>query len=177
MSPVLRRLRAAVFVLTFVLLGATAGWIFDPPLYRAIGFLMVDPTQITPAAEVQVLNADELQARQAAAVAGVAGAANVQVIVSQLPSSMSLTATEIQAKLKVQTVPQSRLVAVSYEHPDPRIPAAVVNLAMGRYVTPGVNVAAIATPPAQPQRSRLYLFGGAAVGMLLGLLIVALRWK
>jgi hypothetical protein len=177
LSPVLRRLRAAILVLTCLLLGAIAGWIFDPRMYRAVGFLMVDATQITPAADEQVLNFDQLKARQAAAVAGVAGAANVQAIVSQLPSSMKLTAAEVTANLKVQTVPQSRLVTVSYEHPDPRVAAAVTNLAMGRYVTPGVNVAAVATPPAQPQRSRLYLLGGAAIGMLLGLLIVAMRWK
>jgi len=166
-----------MLVLTCVLLGAVAGWIFDPRMYRAIGFLMVDPTQITPAADVQLLNADQLQARQAAAVAGIAGTANVQTIRSQLPSSMTLTAAEISGNLRVQPVPQSRLVAVSFDHDNPRTAAAVVNLAIGRYASPGVNVAAIATPPAQPQRSRLYLLGGASIGLLLGLFIVAFRSK
>jgi hypothetical protein len=176
-SPILRRLRAAVFVLVCLLIGAITGWIFDPRMYRAVGFLMVDTTQITPAADVKVLDADELQKRQAAAVAGVAGNGNVQKILSQLPSSMGVTTADITANLKVQTVPQSRLVAVSYEHHNPRAAAAVVNLAMGHYATPGVNVAAIATPPAQPQHSRLYLLGGAGIGLLVGLLIVAMRWK
>jgi hypothetical protein len=176
-DPIIRRLRAIALALAFVLMGAAAGWLFDPRIYRAVGFLVVDPTQISPAAQEVVLSADELQAKQAAMVAGVAGNANIQTILSQLPPTMTLTAAQIKTNLKVQVVPQSRLVAVSFDHDDPRVAAAVVNVAMGRYVAPGVNVAVVATRPAQPQHNRLYLLGGAAVGLLLGTFIVARRWK
>ena len=156
---------------------AAAGWLFDPRIYRAIGFLVVDPTQISPAAQEVILDTNQVQAKQAAMVAGVAGNANIQTILSQLPPTMNLTAAQIKANLKVRVVPQSRLVAVSFDHDDPRVAAAVANVAMGRYVAPGVNVAAVATPPAQPQHNRLYPLAGAAVGLLIGTFIVARRGK
>src|SRR3954471_18551942 len=111
-EAVLRRLRGAVIVLIFMFLGAGAGWLIDPRMYRAVGYLMVDPTQVTPSADVQSLDATQVQARQAAAVAGVAGSANAQVVATQLPSSMNVTTAMVMANLKVQAIPQSRLVAV-----------------------------------------------------------------
>jgi len=172
-----RRLRAGVTVLTSVLLGAIAGWIIDPALYRAVGFIQIEQTTLPLNGDGQPLGIDAIQARQAAVIAGLTGAPNLNVAATQLPAAVTLTPAEIAVRLKAQPVPQSRLISVSYDDADPQVAAAVVNAVMSRRNPPGVTVVAVATPPAKPQRGLLYLVGGSAVGLLLGVAIVALQWK
>ena len=174
---VTRRLRAAVTVLVCVLLGAIAGWIIDPRLYRAAGFLQIEQTTLPATGDDQLLNVDAILARQATVIAGLTGAPNLNAVVKQLPQTVTLTPAEIALRLEVQVVPHSRLISVSFDDPDPQVAAAVVNAVMSGRNPPGVTVVAVATPPAKPQQNRLYFVGGSAVGLLLGVAIVALRWK
>lgn len=172
-----RRIRAVATVLFCMLLGAAGGWIIDPRIYRAVGILQVAQTRVTPTADEQVLDVNALQSQQAAVVAGITAPANLNVAVTKLPPTITLTPAQMAPHLKAQTVPQSQLISVSYEDPDPRTAAAVVNAVMSQPLPSGVVIAVAATPPAQPQRNRLYVVGGLAVGLLLGVFIVALRWK
>ena len=168
-----RRTRAVVTVLFCMLLCASVGWIIAPRTYRALGYLQVAQTDQALPGSQQLLDVNAVQARQAAAVTGVAAPANLTAATALVTPTPAIT----PAALEVQPVPQSRLIAVSYLHSDAKIAADVTNALMVCYKAPGVTTIAMATPPAQPQQNRLYVAGGLAVGLLAGILIVALRWK
>jgi len=176
-DTVARRLRAVVTILACMLLGAIAGWIIDPQLYRAVGFLQIEQTTQPHTANEQLLDVDAVQSRQAAIVAALTSPNNLNLTATRLPPTITLTPAEIAPRLKVQVVPESRLISVSFDDPDPRTAAAVANAVMGQRNPPGVTVVAVAAPPAKPLQNRLYFVGGSAVGLLLGIAIVALRWK
>ena len=127
--------------------------------------------------ENELLDVDAVQSRQAAIVAALTSPNNLNLTATRLPPTITLTPAEIAPRLKVQVVPESRLISVSFDDPDPRTAAAVANAVMGQRNPPGVTVVAVAAPPAKPLQNRLYFVGGSAVGLLLGIAIVALRWK
>ena len=168
----LRRLRGVILVLVGTLLGGGLGWMIEPRVYRAVGYLQVEPTQ---AGSDQMLDANGIQSRQAAAATALASPANLNAAVTLLPRTMPLKPAEIVPKLRAQKVQESRLVAVSFEHADPQTAAAVVNAVMSSYTAPGVATVAMAMPPGRPMRNKLFPLAGLAAGLLAGLFIVATR--
>ena len=118
-----------------------------------------------------------ISARQAAAVTALNSPLNLNAAVALLPPTLKLTPAQVAADLKVGSVPESRLVVVSFQTDDASTAAAVANAVMPAGTTPQLAPAQLATPPLQRQQNKLFPIGGLAVGLLIGVAIVALRWK
>ena len=172
---ILRRLRGLVTVLFCMVLCGAFGWLAQPTSYRAVGLLQVRAdTQVSdlfldgggvPSADgVMFAVAATLTSRD-----------NREAVSKQLGGVV--TPAQLTAGLQVRPVPNSRLIAVTYADADPRIAAAAANAAMATNAAPGVTIVAPAAVPTRPHHERFAVLAGLAVGLLLGVATVALRWK
>jgi capsular polysaccharide biosynthesis protein len=178
-DPAVRRLRGLLVLLGCMIGGAVIGWAVDPREFQATGYVHVATE--TSATMFQPLSLSAVDQRQAAVAAAMTAPANLNAVVATLPLSLppgaTLTADDLTERLNVRPMPNSFLVAVTYTDRDPGTAAAVVNAVMRGGLARGMNIAAAATPPARPQRNRFFPTAGLAVGLLVGMLIVARHSK
>jgi hypothetical protein len=180
-DAILRRLRAAVTVLLCMALCGGLGWLVQPTLYRAGGVVWVAPARWTHpvVAEFELREQQARDDRQAKAVAGMTSQANLIAAVALLkPRGFPHTSASIALHLHIDAIPNSGLIHVAFDDPDPKAAAAVANAIVESYVASGgiVQVGSAGMPPRQ-MRNRYYPVGGLAVGLLTGVFIAALRWK
>jgi hypothetical protein len=171
-----RVFRALVTVFVCMLLGVAVGWIVDPRMYRAVSLVRIEQTQHAAAGE-EMLDANAVDARRTKVVAGVTAPGNVNAAVALLPPAIKLTPAQIAANLKVQPIPESLLIAVSYDDTDPQTAAAVAAAVVQAHKAPGITVMVAPGPPMRPLHGRRYLVAGGGAGLFAGVTIVALRWK
>jgi uncharacterized protein involved in exopolysaccharide biosynthesis len=172
-DQILRRLRGLVTILFCMVLCGAFGWLMQPVSYRAAGFVQVE-------ARTQVGTLDEMVLVDhvgvvTGVVAGIKSHENLKAT-SQLLGGIVAPA-QLRSNLDVHPVPNSRLAMVTFTDADPRVAAATVNAAMSSSVSPGVTIVAPAAVPTRPYHEKFAALAGLAVGLLLGVAIVALRWK
>jgi hypothetical protein len=175
----LRWFRAATTVLLCVLFFGGAAFALQPVRYRASGLLSVSPAWTHPRDDTQEqLNLQAAQKAQAAAVAGLKSSATLDAAIGVLQQhGISMTHGEIVERMTVRPIEQSTLTYVAFDDRTPANAAAVLNAIMTSCGTLGVTVASPASIPTRPLRNAFYSVGGLAVGLLVGVFIVARRWK
>jgi uncharacterized protein involved in exopolysaccharide biosynthesis len=144
--------------------------------YTSVGYIQISPG-------VLVSSVPALQQSQAQHAAAIAGSTNLAAAAATLRSSAPtrvISPAVMAASLKVQTVPESKLIAVSYSDEQPVVAAAVARAVINSYVAANGSSVSVASPagiPTVASHNGLFLAGGFAIGGAIGSAIVALRRK
>jgi uncharacterized protein involved in exopolysaccharide biosynthesis len=178
-DAVLRRFRAISIVLFCMLLFGVGGYLLQPDTYRATALLQVQaPTQMADGG-AQPEDPSQIPAQQAAAAAGLTSAANVNAAIATLTAQgIPITPAQIAAHVKVDPIKDSRLIRIRFDGASPGDAAAVANAMMSSYsAPPSVGPAQLAQLPTQPQGKLFLPIVGICTGLLVGLFIIAFRWR
>ena len=173
-SQALRALSGLLTVLFCVVVCGAFAWMVQPDSYRAAGFL-----RVTSHTSVNDLFLDGTEVGGQHMPHLVAMWIKSPSALAEVSHSLGgiVTPAQLATKLEARPIPDTELVAIRFADADPRVAAATVNVAMRRLRVSGVTTVAPATVPTQRVREEMAAVAGPAAGLLIGLAIVALRWK
>jgi len=164
--------RHAILVLVIASVFSAIGYVTQPTVFRASGYVAVNTA--TPNIDVMAL----VQSQQNHAT-GLRSPSNLATAAATLSPAVAAppTPADIARRLEVSIVPDSRLIGISYSDKDPTTAAALANAVMTTYLATNPQVAMVVPPavPTKPVRNSLFTSGGFAVGLLAGIALVAWR--
>ena len=178
---VIRMVKRSWWIVVLALVGVFASTAFftftQTPIYRAITTLIISTDQSVTDVNDVVRSLDSLDRRSV--VATYAKIPSSQTVIGRAQQQLKLTPSQIQLhQISTLVVPDTMIVAVSVEGPDPRLTAALANAVAEEaknYAKDffGIYKLRVLDPAAQPRRPMRpeiprNLVTGALLGLLLG---------